>query len=187
MGKQELLETLRREGETKCAEIRRRANERLAELALRQAEEVKQLRSEAERERDALREQIAEAIAAGAKREAHTILLKAEGALASRLLTLARSSLSLLRREDYPGIFNSLAAELPPLSWGKVWINPADAPLAARLIPAAEIIPDDRISGGLAVETTDGKIGIDNTFEKRLSRGWPELLPLLFRGLGTGG
>jgi vacuolar-type H+-ATPase subunit E/Vma4 len=40
-------------------------------------------------------------------------------------------------------------------------------------------VPDDTVSGGLEVTGDAGRICIDNTLEKRLERGWQDLLPIL--------
>ena len=84
-----------------------------------------------------------------------------------------------LREKDYPGIFSLLAAELPPIGWETLRVNPTDAEIAADLFPRARIVPDTAICGGMEALAEEGRIRIINTLEKRLERVWPELLPAL--------
>ncbi len=179
MGYEELLAALRAEGERKAGAIREKA-----------AAEAGRLRDEAGAERALLEEkcrqeqarQIAaqeSAILAEAEREARRMRLAAEEKLAERLSILARRLLPRLRNGGYPAVFTRLAGELPPDTWEEVRVNPTDAELAVALFPVARIMPDIAICGGLEVRADGGRVQIVNTLEKRLERGWPELLPLV--------
>jgi len=76
-------------------------------------------------------------------------------------------------------VFSRLAAELPPIAWETLRVNPADAEVATRLFPRARIVPDSAICGGMEALAEEGRIRVINTLEKRLERVWPELLPAL--------
>lgn len=139
-----------------------------------------------------LREEYAKAANAAAAKETGEIradadtrarLLRAAAArrFSIRLYCEFRSSLPLLRNKGYADAFFSMAAELPPLSWKSVRVNPGDVSMARERFPDAEIIPDEGISGGMDVTTGDGRTRIINTFEKRLERIWEELLPDLMQ------
>ena len=91
------------------------------------------------------------------------------------------SSLPALRKAGYEAVFGKMVQELPALSWKRVQVNPGDVALAGRYFPAAEIVPDPGITGGLDVSTEDGSIRVINTFEKRLERAWSDMLPLLIK------
>ena len=62
---------------------------------------------------------------------------------------------------------------------GKIIVNPLDVDRAARFFNKNIINTDASVSGGLIAVNTGGKIVVDNTFEKRLERKWPQLLPEL--------
>ena len=98
---------------------------------------------------------------------------------------LALRLLPRLRERDYPRIFSRLAAELPPIEWETVRVNPADAEIAGYLFPRARIVPDTAICGGMEALAEGGRIQVINTLEKRLERGWPELLPVLIEEVGN--
>lgn len=183
MGQRELIEALRREGEEKCAAIRREAEA-----------EAERIRSAAEAEKGWLREEYARrqadacageaaAILATAVNRGRLIRLAAESALAERLYGLARQSLLLLREEEYRELFAALAEELPPCQWETVRVNRADEQLARSRFPKAAVITDESLVGGLEVTGAGGGVQVVNTLEKRLERGWPELLPGLFRAV----
>jgi V/A-type H+-transporting ATPase subunit E len=103
--------------------------------------------------------------------------LAALGELSERLSRLAVSLLTQLREQQYGELFDALVRELPPYAWETVRVNPEDSAMAGRYFPEAEIVPDPHISGGMEVNGDGGRIRIVNTLEKRLERGWPELLP----------
>lgn len=175
VGYHELVASLRQEGEEKVAGIHRAA-----------AAEADRIREECAAGMQALRDgyakRLAEAVAAeegrlaaDGRRQAERIRLHAEAALMERLFDLARASLAGLRDEQYAGQFARLAAELPHCAWEAVRVNPADAALARNHFPDARIEPDSAVSGGMRVTGEGGRLTMDNTFDKRLERCWPEL------------
>ena len=60
-------------------------------------------------------------------------------------------------------------------------MNPDDAGSAQISFPGADIIPDERISGGMDVITGDNSVRVINTLEKRLDRAWDDILPDLMK------
>lgn len=127
-----------------------------------------------------------------ARNTARKILLTGERELSERLRALSEGSLPDLRNGEYPGMFTLLAGEIPEHQWGVVKVNPQDLGIATERFPAAEIVPDEGIAGGLEVISRDGMISVDNTLKKRLEKAWGDILPELMediRGLisaGTG-
>ena len=186
MGQKELIAALREEGEARCAKLRAEATEHLAELERRHAGELERMSAEGARERARAEEAVRAFLNAAAEKEARAILLAAEHSLAGRLYDRARHCLGRLRDSGYPGLFASLAAELPSGNWQEIRVNPADTELAAPLFPDAAVVPDAGITGGLLATGEGGGLTVVNTLDKRLERQWPDILPLLFREIGEG-
>lgn len=113
--------------------------------------------------------------------EVRTIKLLAERALSDRLYPLAISFLHELKNEKYRVEFESLVKELPAVQWEEVCINPDDAQIAKAHFVDSRITHDNAITGGFEVRRKEGRIRINNTFEKRLERAWEDLLPLLIK------
>ena len=183
MATEELLDALRSDGEKQAAAIRREA-----EAAATRLREEAAARRAGRREEWRQAEARAAAVAASvilaeAEREARKIRLAALAKLAERLQDLARRLLPRLRDAGYPALFARLAAELPPAEGETVRVNPADAALAAAAFPAARVVPDPAIAGGLELLAEEGRIQLSNTLEKRLERAWPALLPDLLAEL----
>ena len=181
MGSEHLLTALRKEGEKKVAVIRQEA---AAEADRLKAETVARLARLGEKLFQEQARSIAVeegAILAEGERTARRIWLATVENLAERLFNLAQGLLPSLRGKDYPEIFSLLVAELSPIEWETVQVNPDDAEIAAHHFPSARIVPDTSITGGMAVMAEGGRIEIINTLEKRLERGWPELLPVLIK------
>lgn len=82
-----------------------------------------------------------------------------------------------LRKQNYEKVFANLVSELPERQWEKIVVNPVDLELAAKFFNANSIQPDPEVSGGLVAVTANGRIIVDNTFEKRLERKWLHILP----------
>ncbi len=82
-----------------------------------------------------------------------------------------------LRNQNYEKVFVNLVSELPERQWEKIVVNPVDLELAAKFFNAKSIQPDPEVSGGLVAITANGRIIVDNTFEKRLERKWLHILP----------
>lgn len=118
-----------------------------------------------------------------ARRRAGEMTTRAEQELGERLHGLARELLGGAWSGDRATLLAGLAAELPPGSWGKVRVHPADVGVAGRLFPSAEVVADPEVRGGLEVTSPDGAVTIDNTLNSRLERAWSRLVPGLLRGL----
>jgi vacuolar-type H+-ATPase subunit E/Vma4 len=153
----------------------------------------------AESEAESLRTQVAEAITDMTKKQADSLAsacqksmrtifsetevktrekkLFAYEALDQALRTAAATLLPALREQNYEKVFANLVAELPQRQWEKIVVNPADLELAAKFFTVHSIGPDAAISGGFVAVTANGRIIVDNTFEKRLERKWLHILP----------
>lgn len=188
MGCKELIGSLRAAGD-----------EKLKALHVESEQEEKQIRAEAARRIEALKEEYtrkhaaeaakqAEALMAEANRTVRAIGLRAERALAERLFSIARASLRTLRNAGYREMFTRFTRELPQFSWKTVRVNPEDVTLAREQFPGAEILADPGIVGGLEAASEGGQVKVINTFEKRLERIWEEMLPDIMKevtGQGT--
>ena len=182
MGYRELIEAITREGEEKIAELRREAGAEGERIRTSAAAGIEVVGEEASRRlAAATAEAMGEAEVRGVE-EGRRIRIEAEQALAERLYRLARCSLGRLR-VDPDRLFTLLAAELPAADWERVAVNPADRAVAGRTFPGAAIVDEPAITGGCEAEAEGGRIRIVNTLEKRLERGWPELLPEIVRSL----
>jgi vacuolar-type H+-ATPase subunit E/Vma4 len=104
-------------------------------------------------------------------------------ALDQALRNAAVKQLAALREQNYEKVFANLVSELPERQWGKIVVNPADLELSAKFFNENSIKADPAVSGGLIALTADGKIIVDNTFEKRLERKWLHILPQLIAEL----
>jgi V/A-type H+/Na+-transporting ATPase subunit E len=183
MGHRELVASLRREGEEKMSAIRQTAEA-----------EAERIKGEATAVRLAARDDFAkrraeamavesERVLGEARRRAALIKLEAENSLAERLRVLAFGSLAVLRDDRYTERFTLLIEELPPCNWETILVNPADRDLARSCFPDARIEADGGISGGMKAATAGGRMTVDNTFEKRLERSWPELVTPLMQAV----
>jgi V/A-type H+-transporting ATPase subunit E len=104
-------------------------------------------------------------------------------ALDVALRKAASLQLPQLRQQNYEKVFADLVAELPERQWEKIVVNPADQELAGNYFTAEIIQPDPAIRGGLLAVTANNRIIVDNTFEKRLERKWPLILPGIIAAL----
>lgn len=172
------------------AALRAEADRDLAAVRDSARDEVEQLREKLAAAREAERTRLDEEIAAAVRRveeqgaeeagrKARESGARAALALAERLLELARAELPGLAGTRREALFEALARELPRRQWQGVRVNPADAALAARHFPDADVQTEPSISGGLEVHSEDGRIEVSNTLETRLANAWPDLLPTL--------
>ncbi|WP_298436796.1 hypothetical protein [Geobacter sp.] len=187
MGSRELAEALRAAAEEKAAAIRRGAEADCGRIRSEAAAAMAEVREEYARREAAAVEAARAEIRAAAERTARLAGLRAEQLLAERLRRLARELLPAVRAEGGEALFAALARELPPGEWERVTVNPADEAPARRLFPGAAIAADPAVSGGLEAERGEGRFRVVNTLEKRLERGWAELLPALVAELRGGG
>ena len=184
MGLHELLETLKQ-------------NER---------KQIDTIWQQARDEADDIRRQVAEAItgitrehegnlASACRQSVKVILAESESAARKKKLlvyisleeVLRRTALNMLpelrRRDDYAKVFAQLVKELPELPWEHIDVNPADLDLAAGFFNKEIVHADASVSGGLLGICSEGRIIIDNTFEKRLERRWAIMLPGLIKNI----
>jgi V/A-type H+/Na+-transporting ATPase subunit E len=183
MGQEELIEELRRIGKESAEAVRRETAAEIEQLRSETSARLDALRGVSAERRDAACAEETRALLAGAVSQARLIRVAAENTLAERLYEEARRSLHCLREKGYDSLFTNLAAELPLCRWERIRVNPADRERARKRFPDVEIAADDAVSGGLEATADGGRIRVDNTLEKRLERGWPELLPTLVRRL----
>lgn len=161
----EKIRSIWEEAKDKAGNLKSKAGEKMMELARKQAD----LQAEAAGE-------MSGALLREASEKAREIKLSEENMLAQRLYKIALSSLPFLRKDNYGVVFRALSGELPPFKWQEVRVNPEDSGLAAEFFPAAEIIADSAIVGGLEASALSGGVKVINTFEKRLEKAWPEII-----------
>ncbi len=100
--------------------------------------------------------------------------------LAQRLWQRALVLLAPLAQQQGEELLAALVAELPDSTWQEVRVHPRDVVVAQRLFPAAQVLKEETICGGLLLEDDRGR-RIDNRLEKRLERLWPTLLTEMIR------
>lgn len=186
MGRTELLAALQRDGEEKIAAICERQAAEEERLRAATAERIAALRREHEQECAELCSARQRQILAKAGREAASIRLRAEHALALRLHACAGNALSPLYRHKAARLFPLLAAELPSLPWQTVWTTPDDTARAVALFPTATIVGEPSMIGGLKAALAENTLCVDNTLETRLEKLWPDLLPQLLADVREG-
>lgn len=179
MGREALLESLRttalEDREAVWRDARAAADKYRGELAREaEAERARLAQSAAEASRRLVQDALGEARRRGREQRAG-----AARDLVGRCRGLAGEELPHLRLQGGTALFRALVDELPPLRWTRVQVNPADLEPARQCFPQCEVVAEDGISGGLAVEAEDGRIRIDNTLDTRLAVAWPELIPIL--------
>jgi len=179
MGYRDLIIHIQKEGEEKIrqlwSDVERKA-EHIRKQAFHRAEAIRNAYKEEQRSN--AREQ-EETIISDARRKAGAIRLSAEKDLAERLYDLSLSLLDTLRNDTYKDVFISLCSEIPASDWSKVRVNPRDEAPARGFFPDARLVKDDSIFGGMAVMSSEEKILVINTLEKRLEKAWEDILPLL--------
>lgn len=183
MSREALLEALQRDAAEALVELRAHGAQCLAERAAARAERLALLQAAEERRREALiaSERLARQVAT--QTETRRLLLAAEGCLAERLRTLAAPLLVELAVDRTDTLLAALAQELPAVEWQVVTVQPREREAVRALFPRAEIRGDAAIGGGLLACADGGRLCVDNTLEKRLARGWDDLLPELCRAL----
>lgn len=181
MGCKELIESLRRAGDERVR-MARAGSEREAErIKADAAGRIAKAREANERKHAAEAERSVAAALAEANAESRRIRIRAERALADRLLATARTALPLLRNVGYRDVFRGFVREMPRAVWKKVRVNAEDIALARELFPGAEVIADGSITGGFVALSEGDAVRVVNTFEKRLERLWDDMLPDLVR------
>lgn len=182
MSYRELIDALNSECDEKIRCIRQEADAdagKFREEVLKRVCELKDLYGR--EQSSAVRTETA-AILAKARDTARTERLDAEKKLSDRLYLTAVRSLGRLRDEQYQDVLSSLIHELPPGLWEVVKVNPEDREFVRGFFPDAEIVDaSSGVAGGLEVSGRNGTVRIVNTFEKRLERAWPEMLPEIMK------
>lgn len=179
MGHHELIEALRRDGESKCAAIVAEYEAEAGRLRSVAGSRCAALRQEHERHLEALCRLRYRELLSAAEKEGRMVQLRAEHRLSERLKQRAAACLGKVRGEGYEAFFRKLAASLAWGEWGRIAVNPSDAGIAARMFPVAEIVSDESITGGLRAFSADNELVVDCTLASRLERLWPDLLPAL--------
>jgi len=182
MNYEELLESLWQESEKKIGAMIRETDEEEARIEQDVMQTLSRIRDEGQQHCVSTWAKRTEEILTEAEKSARMMSIETNLMLAERLYKISRSSLSSLRNGRYEEIFRQMAAELPPLPWKSVRVNPADTGISGECFPGAETITDELITGGMDVTTGDGKIRVVNTFEKRLERAWEDIAPDLLKG-----
>ncbi len=177
MSYRELIEALHRGAEERIGEFRREAVAEASRFREEAADGLERMRKEfSGRQAVAVREASRD-ILADAESKARHMRLADLRELSERLSCLAVAMIAGLREKGYEELFCALARELPVCPWETVKVNPEDEEMARRHFPRAKIVTEPGISGGMEVCGEGGRICIVNTLDKRLERGWPELLP----------
>lgn len=181
MGYQELIESLRAEGEDKIRKLWNSAEAEGEKIKEDTSVKVERLRSEFSKKKEKMEQEIRGDILSEANKKAREIRLSSETELAGRFLPVAMSCLSTLRNEKYVDSFVSLVRELPRVTWKEARVNTEDMNLAKEFLKGVKVTTDDSISGGLEVVSEEKRMRIINTFEKRLERAWEKLLSDLMK------
>ena len=112
-----------------------------------------------------------------ARLEAKTRLSRIKGAGLEGVFKSVSEQLGSMRNSaEYPRLFKTLAREALAGTEGGavVHVDPADADLARQALAemgvSVEIVSDLKSTGGLVVETDEGRVVRRNTFEDRLER-----------------
>lgn len=181
MNCEELLESLRQEAEKKITAIIHETDEEETRTGNETLLRISRLREDSHERCSSESRKRTEETLSEAEKKARLIIIEEDLRLSERLYRIFQASLRKLRERDYQGSFRLMAAELPPLDWKTVRVNPDDAELARKHFPKAGIITDETMSGGMDVMTGEGKIRVINTFEKRLERAWDDILPHIMK------
>jgi vacuolar-type H+-ATPase subunit E/Vma4 len=176
-----LIQDLRRKSGDRIKRIRLEVEDDAEEFRRQKLEEFERRQAEVQGQLKDLAEKVAAPILHGAKRSALAIEDKALTRLSQRFYTLGAGMLAQVRQQDYEAVFAELVREVPVSAWEKVRVNPLDKEMAGSLFPGAEVEADPSITGGFLASADGGRYQVINTFESRLEKGWPTILPLLLK------
>lgn len=179
MGFRELINALRKEGDEKIMAIWHEAETEAERIRADAANKIAEMIQQHSRMQALSVKEQTYAILLDSEKKARIIRLQSERELSMRLYQLAVDLIHVLRDERYSDVFDRLVQELPVYKWAIVRVGPEDVEMAVKYFSDSEIIPDSSITGGLEAIAEGGKIKVVNTFEKRLERCWPEMLPEL--------
>jgi len=177
VGVDALIASLRGHQQQQIAEIWQEAEARAAVMQKKGDDDINDIRADFDNRLAAASTIEEESIQYQLRDRKRQLCLQAEQRLAARLKKQAEQLLDRLRDQEYDRVFKKLVAELPERKWEKVRVNPADATLAWTCLPQVPVEPDTTIIGGLVAAADRDAVQVDNTFEKRLEKIWPVLLP----------
>ncbi len=183
MSREQLLESLRRKGDQRVHDIWQRMEQEAARLKAEADQQLATRHRELENAQGQWSQDLSRPILLAAERKARQIAVEAKRLLVEKLFEAALEALAELRDERTADVFSTLVDELPTIDWYQVMVNPQDRSLAEKHFAQAEIIEDPQIVGGLEAVAAQGGIRVNNTLEKRLIRGWPDIFPGLLQDL----
>lgn len=183
MGRAALIESLRSKATEDAAALWSDARARAEAYRRELGQALEQQRMREAEAAAALARKLQDDATVEARHRAREIRAQTALVLADRLFRLAVAELPKLRDASGPELFQALARELPQRDWQRVRVNPADREAARARFPAAEVVCDPVICGGLEVEADAGRIRVSNTLATRLESAWPDLLPNLVNDL----
>ncbi len=178
MAYEELIHSMEAEAQLRVQEVRvqtRKSVEETLEAARRQTQEIRErLLDEAGRRIEVERHQRLYR----AREEVKAGLARAREEYLRRAIDLAGDRLGRLREGDgYPGVLERLTREaLDALSepGARVHVDRRDEASARAFVESLpekpQLIPDLDATGGVVVDSADGRIRVDNTFASRLAR-----------------
>lgn len=179
----ELIEALRKSAQQEAEVIWQAARDKAEECRNQATSAMKDRRTRVTQEIAAIARELEDTARNEAERAARRIRMTASTVLGERAYATACASLSRFRGDGYEVLFAALAAEIPPRTWQRARVNPADRSLVRTHFADAEVVTDEAIVGGMEVETEDGRIKVRNTLETRLARAWQDILPRLIDGI----
>ena len=181
MGLEKLISSLKKNEQKQIDDIWQQARAEADSLRKQIAEEIDKISEEHAGQLASACQKSARGIFAEAETESRKRKLFSYQYLDEALHAAAMKQLSKLREVHYENVFAQLVKELPDGQWEKILVNPSDTNLAAKLFNKNIVQPDKAIIAGLVAVNADCKIVVDNTFEKRLERKWPYILPGLIK------
>ena len=183
MGLEELINTLKKNGHKQIEDIWQQARAEADSMRQQTAETIARITKEHADQLAAACQKSVKSIVAEADIKARKKKLFAYQELEEILRAEALKQLSTLRELNYENVFAQLVEELPDGLWEKIMVNPSDVELATKFFNKDSVKPDPAITGGLIAVNADGKIVVDNTFEKRLERKWSQILPEIIKNI----
>ena len=172
-----LVDALRRKAKEDSEAVWQAARAGAETYRAEKARSVEEQRARSAEELAKIAAEFARKANAESQRAARTILASSKAALAQRLYGIATEALRDFRHGAYAELLAALAAELPPCTWERVTVNPADRLIAGKLFPRTKVKTDPAIAGGIEAEADGGRVRVSNTLEARLEAAWPEVLP----------
>ncbi|MBE0500923.1 MAG: hypothetical protein IBX47_05720 [Desulfuromonadales bacterium] len=185
MSRTQLKESLREKGETRGRAIWEEAEQKANRYRLEAEAHYRNRQQQRESECKADLTQELEQLVSRAEKKLQRIRLQSEEIFSQRLWQLACKQLVALLAAERDRSLQSLAAELPGLSWAQITVHPHDRQQAEKLFAGALIDTDPALIGGLIAVTADNAIAVDNSLVKRLTQLWPQLCGNILDALET--